>query len=429
MSTPSTRERLAPFRLQRAGVVYAFALILVVFTSAAAGTGRPFYLSALNSANILDQTAQVGILAVFMTICLISGNFDLSIGATGALAAGVTLTVINSGAGVLVALLLGLLTGIAMGLFNGVFVQYVGVNAFIVTLGTMTGIRGLLFILTDGRSIQTTDTGLAELLTGDWPVNLKVWAAVVGLVFVAVGVVSLRRERAGRVTDGQGYWYVIAGALLAAVSVIWFPTYWALSKQVWIFLAIVVIAWAVLKFTVVGRRLYAVGGNVEAARLSGIRVARYKVMPFVLNGLFAALVGILYASRFSAINPQALTGIELTVLAAAILGGTSLFGGAGNVLKSVIGALILFVLANGFGVLNLGANYQDLIKGVVIIGAATIYVLAEKRGGRKKLTASDVPAVTPSASISGPAEASGGPVVTGESDAGARAGSGSAARP
>ncbi|TDE16017.1 ABC transporter permease [Jiangella asiatica] len=381
---PSLRQRAEPFRLHRAGVVYAFALILMTFTMAAELTGRPFYLSPVNTANILDQTVQVGILAVIMTICLISGNFDLSVGATAALGAGVTLTVLNTGSGVAVAVLAGLGTGAAMGLLNGVLVQLVGVNAFIVTLGTMTGVRGLLFILTDGQSIQTDHDGLGDAFTGVLPLNAKVWIAIAGAVFLALGVRSLMRERKGLVTSGYGPWMVGAGVVVVAVALLFLPTRWELTKQVYIFVAVAVVAWLVLRFTAVGRRLYAVGGNTEAARLSGIDVARYKITPFVLNGLFAALVGILYVSRFSAINPQAMTGLELTVLAAAILGGTSLFGGAGNVLKSVVGALILFTLINGFGVLNLGANYQDLIKGVVIIGAATIYVLAERRGQRSR---------------------------------------------
>jgi D-xylose transport system permease protein len=383
-AAPALRQRLEPFRLHNAGVVYAFLVILATFSLMADLSGRPMFLSAVNSANILDQTAQVGILAVLMTVCLISGNFDLSVGATAALGAGVTLTVLNTGSSVLVAVLAGLATGALMGLLNGSLVQIVGVNAFIVTLGTMTGVRGLLFILTDGQSIQTEKTGLADVFTPVLPVNAKVWVAILGLVVVGLGVLSLRRERRGLYSTGYGPWLIVLGALIAVVSLVFLPTRWELTIQVWIFLAVMVGVWLVLRFTSTGRRLYAVGGNTEAARLSGIKVARYKIVPFVLNGVFAALVGILYVSRFSAINPQAMTGLELTVLASAILGGTSLFGGAGSVVKSVVGALILFTLVNGFGVLNLGSNYQDLIKGVVIIGAATIYVLAERRAQNAK---------------------------------------------
>jgi ribose/xylose/arabinose/galactoside ABC-type transport system permease subunit len=188
---------------------------------------------------------------------------------------------------------------------------------------------------------------------------------------------------------------VLAGFALVIVGFAAFPSHWPLTKQVWVLFAATLVSWFVLSYTAVGRRLYAVGGNTEAARLSGIDIARYKIVPFVLNGFAAAVVGILYAGRFEAINPNALSGIELTVLAAAILGGTSLFGGSGSVVKTVVGALILFVLANGFNILNLGANYQPLIQGLVIVGAAAIYVVAGRRASSQRIRSTethDVPA-------------------------------------
>src|SRR6202008_3101426 len=126
-------------------------------------------------------------------------------------------------------------------------------------------------------------------------------------------------------------------------------------------------------FTTVGRRTYAVGGNAEAGRLCGISVNAYRVGGFVLFGLASGGAGVLYASRFGAMNPTALQGEELTVIAAAILGGTSLFGGAGSVLKTVAGALVLYTLTNGFNILNLGANYQGVIEGTVVVTAGAFY--------------------------------------------------------
>jgi D-xylose transport system permease protein len=140
----------------------------------------------------------------------------------------------------------------------------------------------------------------------------------------------------------------------------------------------------VLRFTVVGRRAYAVGGSVEAARLSGINVTRYKIMPFVLVGVTAGIAGVMYAGKFGAVDPTALTSEELPVIAAAVLGGTSLFGGAGYATKSVIGTLILVTLADGFGVTNLSANYQYLVQGGVIIAAASIYTVAGKQRFSKR---------------------------------------------
>jgi D-xylose transport system permease protein len=145
------------------------------------------------------------------------------------------------------------------------------------------------------------------------------------------------------------------------------------AKPVYYLLAVTLATTIVLNFTVVGRRLRAASSNVEAARLLGINVTRYKVVPFMLNGLAAAVVGILFSARLSAVSPAAMSGMELTVISAAILGGTSLFGGQGSIIKSVAVALVLFSLLNGFNLLNLGATLQGLIEGIAIIVAAAIY--------------------------------------------------------
>lgn len=381
------RLDLEPFRLQNAGVVYAFVLIVAVVAILAAANGRTDYLGLINMANVLDQSSLYGILAIFMTITLISGNFDLSIGSIAALSGGLALSVLDAH-GVIVAILLGLASGIVLGLVNGILVQVVGINAFIVTLGSLTAVRGLVLILTNAQSVEAQSTALNGLAGPGPALNLRVTAVVAGVILVAVEVFGVRRGRQGRrqlsIWDGA---LVGVGLLLAIGGGALFATSWSLTMPVYFLVVIMVIAWAVLRFTVVGRRLYAVGGNAEAARLSGINVARYKIVPFVLSGLAAAFIGILYAGRFGAINPNALTGTELVVLASAILGGTSLFGGAGSVVKSVIGALILFTLSNGFNILNLGANYQGLIQGLVIIGAAAVYTVAGRRGFRREIVA------------------------------------------
>jgi D-xylose transport system permease protein len=155
--------------------------------------------------------------------------------------------------------------------------------------------------------------------------------------------------------------------------------------------AFTLIVWFVLSATTIGRRIYAVGGNAEAARLSGINVHAYKLGAFVLSSVAAGFAGILFGSRFGAINPTALQGDELTVIAAAILGGTSLFGGAGSVVKTVAGALLLFTLANGFNILNLGANYQGVIEGMVVVIAAAIYSLGGERRVKLRAGAAGTP--------------------------------------
>lgn len=375
-------------RVRNAGILYALALLVAILTVATAATGRPSYLGGDNIANILDQASLTAILAVFMTVVLISGNFDLSVASVAALAGAVSISVVDE-QGFVIALLLGLGCGLVVGLANGVIVQYVGINAFIVTLGTLTAVRGLVLILTDGRSVTASETSSYDAFTAVEGGN----ATLPNLVpFIGAAVLLLGALRVRRVRDRRAIATLAAGVALVAIGL---AADWSVrfAKPVFYMVGIALIVWLVLRYTVIGRRLYAVGANAEAARLSGVRVNRYKVVPFVLSGLAAGLVGVLYGAKLGAVNPTALQGEELTVLAAAILGGTSLFGGSGSVINSVFGALFLFTIANGFNVLNLGANYQGLIEGVVIVIAAAVYTIAQRR--ERQAAADEPPEDTP----------------------------------
>jgi ribose/xylose/arabinose/galactoside ABC-type transport system permease subunit len=293
------------FGLRAAGVYYALGLLIAALAVVTAVTGRPSYLSAVNLTNIVYQSAGVAIMGVAMTVVLITGNFDLSVASVAALAAAVQISVVDS-AGFVPALLAALGVAGAVGLLNGVMVQFVGINAFIVTLGTLTAVRGLVLIVTNGRSLMVQDPGSLAAMT------------------------SFESGHLGRIP----------------LPILYMG-------------AFTLIVWFVLTFTIVGRRIYAVGGNAEAARLSGINVTAYKLGAFVLSSI-----------------------------AAAILGGTSLFGGAGSVVKTLAGALLLFTLTNGFNILDLGANYQGLIEGTVLVVAAAIYTVGGKaRRGRRAVAA------------------------------------------
>lgn len=321
-----TRGSIArAFGLREAGVYYALLVLVLALAAVCAALGRPSYLSAVNLINIVYQAAPVALMGVAMTVVLITGNFDLSVASVAALAAAVQILTVDE-VGFWPALLLSLAAAGAVGLLNGIMVQLVGINAFIVTLGTMTAIRGLVLIVTGGQSLMVQTPAALEVMT------------------------HFESGRAGP-----------------------FP------YPILYMAAFTLIVWAVLQLTTLGRRIYAVGGNAEAARLCGINVPAYRIGAFVLSALAAGFAGVLYAARFGAMNPTALQGEELTVIAAAILGGTSLFGGAGSVLKTVAGALVLYTLTNGFNVLNLGANYQGLIEGTVLIAAAAIYTIGGRR--------------------------------------------------
>lgn len=405
--TTDTLTRLAKrgpksvFGLQRAGIVYAFMIIIVTFEILTAGNGLQGLLSISNIRNILDQSALDGILVVSMTCLLITGNFDLSIGATAGLAAGLGLMTANY-AGSAAGFGAAIAAGLAVGLINGSLVEWVGVNAFIVTLGTLTAVQGVLLIVANDRTILASGNQFASIGSGFWTVSRGAVIAIAVLALVVAGFLGYRyaaRKRQENPNAAGGSLALIlacSGALVLVIAGA-FPGLLRESRETWIMLGYMSVVALFLRYTVFGRRTYAVGGNAEAARLSGIRVSWYRVGTFLLCGLSAGFAGVLYAGKFGAVPPSALSTEELPVIAAAILGGTSLFGGSGSVVKSVLGVLILEMLSNGFALLNMGANLQYLVQGLVIIAAAAVYTI----GGTRRRTIRLSPEESASASGAG----------------------------
>jgi D-xylose transport system permease protein len=376
------RPALAGLRPQRAGVVYALVLLVLVLVIATTAKHLPAYLSSVNVSNILSQSAPDAILAVFMTVVLISGNFDLSVASVAALAAALALKTIDT-IGTAPAIILALAVGVAVGAINAVLVQKIGVNAFIVTLGSMTAVRGIVLIALNGESVTANSRALVALDSTVFKVPQPV-AVVAGVLLLVLAGIRLRRLNEENAPPLDGFFLaLIACAALLVVTAVIAPALLSQPLPVWLMIWVTVGVAAALRFLVPGRNLYAVGSNAEAARLSGINVDRYKMMPFVLTGLASAGVGLLYAGRFNSVDPNGLTGTELTVIAAAILGGTSLFGGAGHVAKSVLGTVVLFTLSNGFNMLNLGSNYQYVVQGAVLIAASAVYTIAAKAPARR----------------------------------------------
>lgn len=373
---PKSRWRKS-FSLGEAGVYYAFIALLLGLAIITEVTGRPSYLAGQNLANILEQAALVGIIGIGMTVVLITGNFDLSVASVAALSAVVFLKALDA-MPPWAAILLALAVGVFAGLMNGLIVQKLGVNAFIVTLGGLTAFRGVVLVISNARQVKPSTPDAAELFEliqgGTWSLPLWLVGAVVAIGAVAIALRT--KTRSAYVIS------VVAGLIGLFGAVAGFDI--RLAKPAWYMLILTAIAAVILRTTFVGRRIYAVGANAEAARLSGIRVDRYKIGAFVLTAGLSAVVGIIAASKFASFNPTGLQGYELTVIASAVLGGTSLLGGSGSVEKTIVGALIFFTLNNGFNVLNLGANYQGIIEGTVLVVAAAVYTVAARRAIAQK---------------------------------------------
>lgn len=278
-----------------------------------------------NLINVVKQASINGIIASGMMFVIINGGIDLSAGSTVALAGVVTAWSIKSGLSLPLALILGLASGLAVGFINGFGTAYAGLPPFIITLSTMTGVRGLALILSGGSPIF-------------------------GL--------------------GADFEFLASSFLFGMLPVL-----------VAYFLLTVLISGFILKKCVFGRHVYAVGGNEEAATVSGIRIRRVRLAVYMICGLLSGLAGILVASRTTQGSPTAGLSYEMDAIAAVVIGGISMSGGSGNWYGTVIGALLLAVMSSGLDILSVNSNYQQIIKGV-IIAVAVYFDLRGKRRAR-----------------------------------------------
>jgi ribose transport system permease protein len=278
------------------------------------------FLTEQNMLNIVDQMAITGVMAVGMTVLMISGSFDLSVGSTLGLTAALSVGLAPH-LTLVGSIAFALVVGMAIGLANGLVVTKAGINSLIVTLGMLSLVRGIVLIYSNGQSVNSTSGHLTHFANSS--------------TFLP--------------NDG------------------------------WVMIVIAVAGTFVLGKTVIGRYVTAVGGNPEAARIAGLRVDRYRIGAFVVMGALAGVAGVLYAGRFGSVDPNAGDGMELDVIAAVIIGGTSLLGGIGSIWKSIVGVALLTVLTNGFNILNVNPYYQYVVKGLVIILAVALYTRRSRR--------------------------------------------------
>jgi ribose transport system permease protein len=280
----------------------------------------PDFLTAGNMLNIGIQASTIAVLAFGMTFVIVAAGIDLSVGSVAALSAMVSASMFTTaGLNGWVALLGGLLTGAACGAASGLATAYGRLPSFIATLAMLSVARGLTLVVSDGRPVRTADQ--VSFLGGN-----------IGPIPMPIVVL------------------VVAGLVAAFL----------------------------LNRTVIGRYMYAVGGNTEAARLSGIPVQKVLVIVFALSGLFAGLAGMLLSGRLDSAQPQAAVGYELDAIAAVVIGGASLAGGVGRISGTLVGALVLVVIRNGLNLLNVSSFWQQVVIGLVIALAVGIDVLRRK---------------------------------------------------
>lgn len=363
------------------------------------------FLTPLNLANLLTQSATLMMLAMGLVFVILLGEIDLSAGVTSGVAAATFVVLVhNSHVNWIVALLIALAVGFAIGTFIGLFVARVGIPSFVVTLGLFLGFQGLqLLIIGKGGAYRIETPEISAIMNKNIPVPLG-WGLLAVAIAIAVAIAlwdRWRRTKAGVANRPILLMWLrliaiaIAGALFVALmSVDRAANRGSLNGVpiahdeiigvpivVPIAVAVLWVGTFILDRTKYGRHLYAVGGNPEAARRAGIQVATVRNIAFIVCSMLAVVAGIFDASRIGVVTAASGGQIVLSGVAAAVVGGVSLFGGRGRLVHAAIGALVIAVIANGLGLLGLPAGVNFLVTGGVLILAATIDAVSRKRAG------------------------------------------------
>jgi len=379
--------------LRTSGIYVAFVVIVALFAILTDGVS----LSPGNITNIVLQYSYILVLAIGMVLVIIAGHIDLSVGSVVALTGAVSaVLVIQQDYPWWVGMLAALAVGLAVGAWQGFWVAYVGIPAFIVTLAGMLVFRGLTLQVLDNISLSPfgepyTDVAsgfLNGLLGGD---GYDAFTLLIGAVAVAGYAVSGFRTRLARIRYAQpveSFPLFVARVVAVGAVVMYFA--WQLAHArglpiVLIILGVLVITYAVISNrTVFGRQIYAIGGNLAAAQLSGVKVKVVNFWIFVNMGFLAAVAGIIYSSRSNGAQPAAGNMFELDAIAAVFIGGAAVTGGVGTVVGAVVGGLLVAVMSNGMQLMGVEQQVQSIVKGLVLLLAVAFDVYNKRRAGASR---------------------------------------------
>lgn len=361
------------------GTLVALVVLMIIFSF-----WDESFFTPRNLTNLARQTTIVGIIAVGMTLVIIINGIDLSVGSIVGLAAIVVTLLMQSGVNIWAAILITLfLTGFLIGIWNGFWIAHYNIPPFIITLGMMTIARGVALTLSGGGSVPVTDPTFAEIGGGFFSVTVSTFIVLIilGFLFFSQYRDLKQKRQYGVEIKRQDLITAVVVTLLAGGVTLYAFTYRGLPYPVAIFAVIVFFGTFMLQNTKFGRRVYAMGGNEEAARLSGINIYRMKLGIYCIITTLSALAGVLLASRLNGASPNLGNMFELDAISAVIIGGTSFSGGVGTIIGTVIGAFIISVLNNGMSLLEVPTFYQLIIKGLIIILAVWFDVLSKKKRG------------------------------------------------
>lgn len=393
--SPVTGEPALVRRLRENVRAYALVLALIALWIGMAIATDGIFLAPRNLSNLFRQTTIIGLLAIGMTFVITAGHIDLSVGSLTGLAGAIAammqvrwLPALGEAWGVawlqqgwvvaVVAILSAVVVGLLVGLWHGVWTAYGGVPSFIATLGGLLIFRGSILGITRGVNIGPMEPLFRSLGQAYMSTGVGVALAVVTVAAIFAMTYMTRRERARHGLPVKAQWVDLTVAALYSALAILFVVimnrYRGIPTPVIILIIVALVFTFIYQRTQLGRYTWAIGGNVEAAKLSGVNVRRVTVQIFVLMGLLAGLAGVILTARLNAATANAGNGFELDAIAACVMGGTSLAGGYGSIPGALLGALIMASVDNGLSMLNVESFWQQIIKGLILMVAVLVDV-------------------------------------------------------
>jgi len=368
------------FNLQSYALVLALVLIAVLFGMLTKGE----FLSSRNLSNLFTQMTVISVLAIGMTFVIVAAHIDLSVGSLAGLTGGIAAILhvwfdLNTGIVVLIAILVGAL----LGLWQGWWVAYRAVPAFIVTLGGMLIFRGILIGISKGQTVAPLDDSFKMIANSYLPYAIGYALALLGIVLLFFFTWRNRNKRlkmglklASPLVD---YGKLVVYTIGILVITYMLNRYYGIPVPLLIVITLAGIFIFFSTKTSFGRSIYAIGGNAEAAALSGINIKRKTLSVFVIMGALAGLAGVILTSRLNSATTSAGDMYELDAIAACVIGGTSLAGGRGNIVGSIIGALIMASIDNGMSMMNIDTFWQHIVKGLILILAVWLDIASKKK--------------------------------------------------
>lgn len=355
-------------------------LVAIVFQILTDG----LFLTPRNLSNLVRQASLTAILAAGMVAVIVSGHIDLSAGSAVGLVAVVAAWVqVDVGHGATIGLIAALAAGLALGIWQGAWIAYGNVPSFVATLGGMLIFRGIALVITEGRTLSPLDP--AFVLFGQGFIGAETAIGMLAITYAATLVFLYRSRRSRARYDlpvaSRTSTVAVGIMVLASFSAIAIAAslYLGVPYPVFVMVVIASLMAVLMRRVPFGRRLYAIGGNPDAAILSGIDIRRHTFFVFVLMGLLYGIVGVLLAARLDAGPPNAGTFMELDAIAAAVIGGTSLLGGIGKIEGALIGAMLMASISNGMSLMNILTWWQQIVTGLLLMTAVLVDINTKRR--------------------------------------------------